>query len=269
VEPSLKPGQSKDFQATVVAPQVNAGEILGVNISVGVRLGGQNSYDFKMVSIHGSGAPQPGGGKPPSDVDGVSGVVRDAGGKAIGGVAVTVRDSAGHEYRATSDRSGRFSIKSRAGKAIAAGRITNVAALDGYRTARKTVQGSAGGTASVRLTMAAVAAPATTPPSPSATVAVEEAAEPETGVATATLPAVEPVSDEGGGSLPYVLGGLLVAAGLGALALMVMRRRSMPDEPAPDAGIQLTSPAGAGMSDAPTAVLHTGPWADRGLPPAR
>ncbi|SIM51559.1 Carboxypeptidase regulatory-like domain-containing protein [Micromonospora cremea] len=275
-EPNLKPGQSQDFQATVVAPQVNAGETLGLNISVAVRLGGQNSFDYKMVYIHGpgtsqpgagtsqpgAGAPQPGADKPSSEVDGVSGQVGDTSGKAIGGVALTVRDSAGHEYRTTSDRSGRFSIKSGAGKTIAEGRITVVAALDGYRTTRTTVRGSAGDTASVRLTLAAVAAPAKTPPSPTATATADEAPEPETSVAAAAPPALEAVSDEGSGSLPFILGGLLVAAGLGALALMVNRRRNTPDKPAPHAATQLTAPAGAGMSDAPTAVLHTRPPAD-------
>lgn len=268
-EPNLKPGQSQDFQATVVAPQVNAGEISGLNISVGVRLGGQNSFDFKMVYVYGpgtsqpgAGAPQPSADKPSSGVDGVSGQVYDTSGKAIGGVALTVRDSAGHEFRTTSDRSGRFSIKSGAGKTIAEGRITVVAALDGYRTARTTVQGSAGDTASVRLTLAAVAAPAKTPPSPTATAAADEAAEPETSVAEAAPPALEAVSDEGSGSLPFTLGGLLVAAGLGTLALLVNRRRNTPDKPAPHAATQLTAPAGAGMSDAPTAVLHTTPPTD-------
>jgi hypothetical protein len=265
-EPNLKAGASQDFQATVVAPQVNAGETLGLNISVAVRLGGQNSYDFKMVYIHGAGtsqsgagAPQPGGGTQSSEVDGVSGLVRDSSGKAIAGVALTVRDSAGHELRTTSDRSGRFSVKSGAGKTIAAGRITVVAALDGYRTTRATVQGSAGGTATVRLTLAAVAAPATTPPSPTATAAADEAAESEASVAAAAPPALEAVSDESSGSVPFILGGLLVAAGLGVLALMLNRRRKAPDMPAPHAATQLTAPAGAGMSDAPTAVLHTGP----------
>ncbi|WCN83245.1 carboxypeptidase-like regulatory domain-containing protein [Micromonospora sp. LH3U1] len=261
-EPKLKPGQSQDFQATVVAPQVNAGETLGLNISVAVRLGGQNSFDYKMVYIHGSGTSQPGADKPSSEVDGVSGQVRDSSGKAIGGVALTVRDSAGHEYRTTSDRSGRFSIKSGAGKTIAEGPITVVAALDGYRTTRTTVRGSAGDTASVRLTLAAVAAPATTPPSPTAPAAADEAPEPEASVAAAATPALKPVSDESSGSLPYILGGLLVAAGLGVLALMVNRRRNTPDEPAPHAATQLTPPAGAGMSDAPTAVLYTRPTAD-------
>ncbi|WP_262282229.1 carboxypeptidase-like regulatory domain-containing protein [Micromonospora sp. MA102] len=268
-EPNLKPGESQDFQATVVAPQVNAGEILGLNISVAVRLGGQNSYDYKMVYIHGAGtsqpgagAPQPGADKPSSEVDGVSGLVRNTSGKAIGGVALTVRDSAGHEFRTTSDRSGRFSIKSGAGKTIAAGPITVVAALKGYRTTRTTVPGSAGDTASVRLTLAAVAAPARTPPSPTATAAADEAPEPETSVAAAAPPDFEAVSDEGSGSLPLILGGLLVAAGLGALALLVNRRRNTPDKPAPHAATQLTAPAGAGMSDAPTAVLHARPPAD-------
>jgi Carboxypeptidase regulatory-like domain len=260
-EPNFKPGQSQDFQATVVAPQVNAGEILGLNISVAVRLGGQNSFDYKMVYIHGPGTSQSGADEPSSGVDGVSGLVRDTSGKAIGGVALTVRDRAGHEYRTTSDRSGRFSIKSGAGKTIAAGRITVVAALDGYRTTRTTIQGSAGDTASVRLTLAAVAAPTKTPPSPTATAAADEAPEPESSVTTAP-PALEAVSDEGNGSLPFILGGLVVAAGLGTLALMVNRRRNTPDKPAPHAATQLTAPAGAGMSDTPTAVLHTTPPAD-------
>ncbi|MGQ5261308.1 carboxypeptidase-like regulatory domain-containing protein [Micromonospora sp. ZYX-F-536] len=268
-EPNLKPGQSQDFQATLVAPQVSAGEISGRNISVAVRLGGQNSFDYKMVYVHGAGtsqpgagAPQPGADKPSSEVDGVSGQVRDSSGKAVAGVVLTVRDSAGHEYRTTSDRSGRFSIRSGAGKTIAEGRITVVAALDGYRTTRTTVQGSAGGTASVRLTLAAVAVPGTTPPSPAATAAAEEALEPETSAAAAAPPALDAVSNEGSGSLPYILGGLLVATGLGALVLMANRRRNPPDKPAPHAATQLTAPAGAGMIDAPTAVLHTRPPAD-------
>ncbi|MEV4721284.1 carboxypeptidase regulatory-like domain-containing protein [Micromonospora noduli] len=269
VEPNLKSGQSQDFQATVVAPQVNAGEISGRNISVAVRLGGQNSFDYKMVYIYGpgtslpgAGAPQPGADKPSSEVDGVSGQVRDTSGKGIGGVALTIRDSAGHEYRTTSDRSGRFSIKSGAGKTIAEGRITIVAALDGYRTTRTTVQGPAGDIASVRLTLATVAAPTKTPPSPTASAAADGAPEPETSVVAAAPPALEPVSNEGSGSLPYILGGLLVAAGLGTLALLVNRRRNTPDKPVPHVATQLTAPAGVGMSDAPTAVLHTTPPAD-------
>lgn len=264
-EPNLKPGQSQDFQATVVAPGVSAGETLGVNISVAVRLGEQNSADYKMVYIHGAGATQPDADQPSSEVDGVSGWVRDASGKAIGGVALTVVDSAGHEFRTTSDQNGRFSIKSGAGKPIAAGQITVDAALDGYRPTRATVQGSAGDTASVELTLAVVAAPTETPPSTTATTAVDETPEREISAAAAPQPALEAGSDGGSGSLPFILGGLLVAAGLGALALIVKRRRSTSDGPAS----QPTVPAGAGVSDAPTVVLYTRPTADGSPGPYR
>ncbi|WP_328470788.1 carboxypeptidase-like regulatory domain-containing protein [Actinoplanes sp. NBC_00393] len=223
-EPNLRPGQSQDFGATLVAPKVAAGETSGRNISVAVRLGGQNSYDHKMVYVHGSGTSTPGTDKPSPGVKQVSGRVRDTGGKAIGGVAITMRDSAGHEYRATSNQDGRFSIKSRAGKPIAAGAIKVVAVKDGYRTARTTVQGTAGDAAKAQLTLNAVAVPVKTSPSPVSVV--DAVPEPETSVAAGAPPDLEAVSGESSNSLPFaVLGGSLVAVGVGALALMMIRRR--------------------------------------------
>jgi len=172
-------------------------------------------------------------------------------------VELAIRDSAGHQYRATSDRSGQFSITSSAGKTIAEGTITVDAAMDGYRSARKTVRGTAGDVATVRLTLSAVAAPTKTPPSPAAagsSLAADDTPE-------AAPPTLKAVSDEGSSSLLFlILGGLLVAAGLGALALVVMRRRNAPDEAAAvPATAQLMAPVGGGMADAPTAVLRTGP----------
>ena len=162
------PAGAKTFDTTLVAPKARPGEITGLNISVAVRLGGQNSFDYKMVYVHGPGTSTPGADKPAAGVNQVSGRVRDTGGKAIGGAALTIRDSAGHEYRTTSNRSGRFSITSSAGKTIAEGPITVGAAMDGYRTARTTVRGTAGDVATVRLTLSAVAAPTKTSPSPAA-----------------------------------------------------------------------------------------------------
>jgi hypothetical protein len=247
-EPNLGPGRSQTFEAKVVAPDARPGEIIGLNISVGVRLGGQNSYDFKMVYVHGPGASSPGEDPPAAGVSKVSGRVRDTGGKAIGGVKLTVRDSAGHEYRTTSDRGGQFSITSTAGRTIAAGSITVSAAVDGYRTARTTVRGTAGNAATVRLTLSAVVAPATTPPPTEAAAALASPLATDDTPAAAP-PTLKAVSDEGGISVPFLaLGGLLVAAGVGALVLVVMRRRKP----------ETTPTAGGGMADAPTAVLHTG-----------
>jgi hypothetical protein len=256
-EPNLAAGQSRDFSATVVAPDAGPGEITGLNISVAVRLGGQNSFDFKMVYVHGPGTSTGGSEQPSSDVDRVAGRVRDSGGKTIAGAALTIRDSAGHEYRATSDRNGRFSIRSSAAKPITEGAITVVATRDGYRTARTTVQGKAGDTASVQVTLATVAASAKSSPSAAASpLAAAETPDPKVSVAAAP-PALDTVSDEGSSPLLFVLGGLLVAAGLGVLALMVVRRRKTLDTPAPvaPATTQLMTPGRAGMADAPTAVL--------------
>ncbi|XVU28297.1 carboxypeptidase-like regulatory domain-containing protein [Actinoplanes sp. CA-054009] len=228
-EPRLRPGKSKDFQATVVAPAVSAGETLGVNISVGVRLDGKNSFAYQMVTIHGSAAP-----KPAPKVTGLSGRVRDTSGKALGGAALSVRDGAGQVYRATSDRDGRFSIKS-----IAVGRLTASAVLDGYRPASTTAQAAAGDTASVQLTMTAV--PATAAPSPAAS-------SPSPVASSAAPAALTTASGEGSGPVPFILGGLLIGGGLTALAVVVVRRRKKP------------APA---LADAPTTMLPTVQPTDR------
>jgi hypothetical protein len=243
-EPSLPAGGSRELGAALVAPQVNAGEVSGLNISVGVRLGGQNSYDFKMVSVQGQGTSPGGTKKPASGVDRVSGRVRDSAGETIGGVTVTVGDSAGHEYRTTSDRSGRFAVTSTARKPIAGGTITVAAAKDGYTTARTTARGKAGDTVTVRLTLEATAAPATTSPSPEA-AAVSPPTVADDPFAAAP-PALDTVNDEDNGSLPFmILGALLVAVGLGALARVVLRRRRTPQDPA------VTGAGGSGLYGTP------------------
>ncbi|KKK01546.1 carboxypeptidase regulatory-like domain-containing protein, partial [Micromonospora sp. HK10] len=255
VEPKLGAGQSLTFDTTLVAPEARPGEVTGLNISIGVRLAGQNSYAHTMVYVHGPGTSTSGGDKPAAGVSAVSGTVRDAGGRAVGGVDLTIRDSAGHEYRTTSGRSGRFSITSSAGRTIAAGSITVRATLDGYRTARTTVRGSAGDVATVRLTLAAVAAPTTVSPPTEETSPPAAAGD---GAAGAVPPTLRAVSDEGRSPMPFLLlGGLLIAAGLGALALLVMRRRRASDAVAAAGGPSTAQlPAGGGLADAPTAVLR-------------
>ncbi|MEV4766384.1 carboxypeptidase-like regulatory domain-containing protein [Micromonospora chokoriensis] len=269
VEPKLGPGRSQTFDTTLVAPDARPGEITGLNISIGVRLAGQNSYDHKMVYVHGPGAPSPGGDKPASGVKGVSGRVRDAGGKAISGVALTIQDSAGHEYRTTSSRTGQFSITASAAKTIAAGPITVRASKDGYGTARTTVRGAAGDVATVALTLAPVAAPTTTTPTPAVEASPADEVALDENTPEAALPSVKAVSEQGSSSVPFVLGGVLVVAGLGVLALVVMRMRKAPDAVAADGPPmpQLFAPAVGGMADAPTAVLRAVPPGPYDAPP--
>ena len=247
----LGPGESATFGATVVAPKVNVGEESGRNLAVTVRIGLQTGFAHQMILVRGADAPS-------TAVTQVSGRVRDADGKAVGGATVAVRDSAGHTYEATSDGSGKFSIRSSDSKPIAPGSITVAAGKDGYRTARVTARGVAGSAATVRLILAAVAAPSKTPPSPTAEasspVVAEEPVAEESVAGVAPPATVKTAGDEGGGLLLFaILGGLLVVAGLGALAVMLIRRRNSPDKPG-----TLVSPGG-GFADAPTAVLRTVP----------
>jgi hypothetical protein len=76
-----------------------------------------------------------------------------------------------------------------------------------------------------------VAAPASSSPTPGAAASslapADEVAEPATSVAAAVPPDFEAVSDEGSTSLLFtLLGGLLVAVGVGALVLVLIRRRN-------------------------------------------
>lgn len=111
------------------------------------------------------------------------------------------------------------------------------------------------------LTLSAVAAPTRTSPSPAVEASPLAGEEVGEDTPAAALPTLKAVSEEGSSSLPFLLGGLLVAAGAGALALVVLRRRNTPDavaESAVPSTTQLFAPAGGSMADAPTAVLHTG-----------
>ncbi|MFG1604811.1 carboxypeptidase-like regulatory domain-containing protein [Actinoplanes sp. NPDC049265] len=252
------PGRGASFDATLVAPQVSANEQSGRNLSVAVRMGAENAFANKLIMVRGSDQ-APGGDKPAAGVSQVSGRVVDADGKAVGGAAVTVRDSTGHEYRTTSNGDGRFSLRSSAGKPIAAGSISVAAVKDGYRAFRTKVRGAAGGAATVRLTLAAVPAASTPPPSPSVVAsspAVAEVPVTEESSAGAPLGTLKNVSDQGDGPLLFsILGGLLVAVGLGALVMMLIRRRGQdePGEPAPAAPVTVS------MADAQTAVLRAVP----------
>jgi hypothetical protein len=240
---NLKPGQSQTFNATLVAPKVGPNEQSGRNLAVSVRIGTQTAFDHKMILVGGSVD------KPSTGVSRLSGRVRDAGGKAVRGVTVTVQDSAGRDYRTVSGGSGSFSIRSSDSRPIAAGTITVVAAKDGYRTARATVRGTNGRSATVRLTLAAVAAKKSPAPTAESSPAVAEEPTTEASFAAAGPASTKSANESGSGLLMFtILGGLLIAAGLGMLMLMLIRRRSTP-----------VGAGSAGMADAPTAVLRAVP----------
>ena len=162
----------------------------------------------------------------------VSGKVTDqATGDGVPGAQVTLKDSAGNTHDATANSSGNYSIKSSANKPIVPGQVTVTAVKEGFTEASANGTAQSGKALSLNIRMKPTAA--STPPS--APAASEPAAEdPSTGVSGA--PQTKNTSGDDGGTsmLSLVLigmGVLLVLLGIGAIVLLVMRRKDDGDDP--------------------------------------
>ncbi len=160
-------------------------------------------------------------------------------GKTIGGAIVMLSDGDSREFTKTADSAGRFSFKPTASNPIAPGMIVITAQKDPYEPKSISFNLNAGASKKdVRVSMVNTAASA----SPTAEVTPSDAASalPEDSTGTEESPG-EPVDvsgdqkDEEGGldSMTWVmiiLGGLLVALGIGAIVLLVMKRGGDDDE---------------------------------------
>ena len=218
-----------DFNVTLKAPNVDAGNTQTVTITVGAKINGETNSDSQPVNVKGPDKPQ--------TVTSISGKVRDQNNKAIAGANVAMKDSGGHSYSTTTNGSGGYSFNSSDAQPISPGTISVGALKDGYDTATVSVQASAGKSVSVPLTLKTVAASASA--SPSVTVSAPASAEVPDDTATDdpaagdTAPANTNTNtasaDSGGGfgsTLFLVVGGLLVACGVGAIVLVLMRRKN-------------------------------------------
>jgi hypothetical protein len=214
------------FTAKMTAPTVNAGASQNVTVEITATINGETSSTQQTVAVQGPDKP--------ATVTRVSGTVRDQGGKSVSGAQVAIKDSAGNAYSATTNGSGGYSFNSSDSEPIIAGQITIVAFKQGFESAKVTIQATAGRSVNQPLTLKLQVAATTATPSASASAeASEEAVDPATDDATteATQPAADPASGDGGSGswLFLLLGGLLVAAGVGTIVLVVMRRRNAAD----------------------------------------
>lgn len=189
-----------------------------------VNIEGNNNGDSVNVSLKG---PQQA-----ASASEVSGKVTDqATGDGVPGAQVTLKDSAGNTHDATANSSGNYSIKSSANKPIVPGQVTVTAVKEGFTEASANGNAQSGRALSLNIRMKPTAA--STPPS--APAASEPAAEdPSTGVSGA--PQTKNTSGDDGGTsmLSLVLigmGVLLVLLGIGAIVLLVMRRKDDSDDP--------------------------------------
>lgn len=168
----------------------------------------------------------------------ISGVVTDqATGEPIDGANVLLIDGAGAEHRRGTDSQGRFDIRPEPDRPIAPGRIAMVAEKTGYQGQQyqHEVPLRAGDSVTdVHLVMINQQVQESPTPEPTESPAPEPTASP--------TPAAAPVEDEGesGGGLTFftkvmiIIGVLLVLLGVGAIALLIWRRRR--DEGEDDGG---------------------------------
>ncbi|GIF30866.1 carboxypeptidase regulatory-like domain-containing protein [Actinoplanes utahensis] len=243
-------GSSNTFDATLKLPTVDAGQSRQVTFTVRVVAGDERAERSVTINVKGPEAP--------TTVRSVSGRVKDDSGDRVSGVRVVMQDSQGHQYTTDTNGSGSYSFNSSDSQPIAAGSIKVAAAKDGYKAASLTVQGTAGNTVNVPLTITKVAAQTSSPtPSPSATKSAPASAAPvdeetagDEGDNKAntidTTNAADNADDEGANWLLIIMGALLVAAGIGAMALVWMRRKKA-EELSSDTGIGKAVPAGAGF----------------------
>ncbi|WP_436837237.1 carboxypeptidase-like regulatory domain-containing protein [Micromonospora matsumotoense] len=202
--------------------------------------GAENSAST-TVTLVAKAAPQT---TPPQDkptVKSVSGkVVVAATGDAVPNAVVGLEDSTGKQFNTTSDGSGNFRITGSSANPIAPGSMVLGASKDGI-VATKPISAGAGQSLSnqrISLALKVEVTPSVTPstsvePTPTDETTeetTEESAEPTDG----QQQAASQDDDSGFGSfLIILLGGLLVAAGVGTIVLLWIRRKNADDGDGP------------------------------------
>ncbi|WP_433389121.1 hypothetical protein [Micromonospora sp. KLBMP9576] len=245
------PGGRPQLRLLRLRANDNAGD---ANVTVTVAVEGDKSGAGKTASfqLRVKGKAQPTEPAQVQTVKSVSGkVVAQANGKAVPNAVVMLQDGAGKKIDTISDDGGNFRFNGSSEKPIAPGRLA-VGASVGTVYATKTFDASAG--QSINGQRIALAVKVETTPSPTPSVSEEalptdEPAE-ETPEATdeATPAAATNASNEDSGGMPWLiilLGGLLVAAGVGTMVLVLMRRKDGGDE-ADDAAAGGATPAARG-----------------------
>jgi hypothetical protein len=229
---TIQPGASQPFVSHVKMPQVGAGQTQQVTVSITATINGERSNpDTAQITVQGPDKPQ--------SVRAITGKVKDTGGKGVAAARVGAQDSAGKTFQTVTNASGAFSILSNDANPIAPGNIQVGAGKDGFGDgAVVSVQGEAGKTVNVTLTLkplqaSASASASATPTASSASIDPGSVLDTDAPTGPAVnLPSDDSATknasqDSGSGSMLFViLGGLLVAAGVGAIVLVLMRRRN-------------------------------------------
>lgn len=184
-----------------------------------INIEGRNGDDSVNITLKG-----------PAQAQGateVSGKVTDQStGDGVPAAQVSLKDSAGTTHDVTANNSGNFSIKPSGNKTIAPGAFTITATKEGFADATSNGTAQAGkATNNVGVRMKPTAASASPPP-PASDPPTAEASPDTSNPAAATQNTSG--EEEGTSKLSWILigmGVLLVLLGIGAIVLLVMRRK--------------------------------------------
>lgn len=200
------------------------------------------------------------GPEEPENVTSVSGKVTNVdNGRGIANATVALNDDENHSYTTETNDDGEFRFTSSNNRPISPGQILLAAGKEGFQNNQTSTNANAGQAKSgVRLTLKSTASPSASPSS--ASPSAEETTEAPTDAASDA--SIDPAaagnqSDSGGSGLfswvLIILGGLLVALGVGAIVLLVIRRKEGgegeddADDPNPDPNGPRPTPGAQGV----------------------
>ncbi|MDG4790721.1 carboxypeptidase-like regulatory domain-containing protein [Micromonospora sp. WMMD1102] len=292
-------GATKSYSVTLRAGNVAAGQSRSGAVRITAEVGNDDATASRNIRVQGPEAPPE-----VQTVAEVSGRVTDeTSGDGVSGASVRLTDGQGRTHTTNTSGSGNYRFTGSQDRPIAPGRLQIRATKDGI-TDTKEVNGGAGARVNnqgIQLALAGAPTPstdATVGPTEDAAeeVPTEDAGAEESADAAPDQTANE---DDGGGLGSWVLilaGGLLVALGVGAIVLLLMRRKEDGEDdvdgvagaggPGPRTGAgrggyrdddatRVTNRAGAdptmvaagggNLADAPT-MMHSAPLVDDEFP---
>jgi hypothetical protein len=214
--------KSDTYSATFkLTPNITANETATITITATDNkiLGGQSQASVQVALV---GKPQV------QTVAEVSGkVTNSTDGKAVSGASVLLRDSQGNEFTSTTGSTGSYRFTGTASKPITPGSLQLGAKKDeAFKS--KDLSASAGQRLTNQNLVLVLAAP--TASASAEAVPTDTAAQDTANPADTSPPAANAAANQNSGSglsswMLIIVGGLLVALGVGAIVLLVMRRK--------------------------------------------
>lgn len=233
----IGPGGTETFNARLAGGNVPPGQTRSGQVRITAEAGGEVGTASRNMTVRGPEQPQV------QTVKEISGRVTDQNtGDPVSGATVMIQDAQNRTYQTTSNGSGNFRFLGSEEKPIAPGRISLGAIKNGVTKTTELTAGADQVVTNQRIVLAL--SPAATPsaePTPEVTEepGQETEAPEEPAATTAETPQQQAASNEDSGSglgswLLIIMGGLLVALGVGAIVLLLMRRKENADDSADD-----------------------------------